>query len=189
MALSIYSTTGVVSALGRSMRSQSGRLIDNVIQTDAALNPGNSGGPLANSQGEVVGVNTAVIQPAQGICFATPINTAKYVAAALMEDGKITRAWLGIGAQNIPLPRRVVRFHNLETQFGIVVIGVEQGAPAERAGVQEGDVIVAFNDVFLEGVDGLHRILTQEAIGRPGKLTLIRKASKIDLAITPAIQK
>jgi S1-C subfamily serine protease len=182
-------TAGVVSALGRSMRSQSGRLIDNVIQTDAALNPGNSGGPLANSHGEVIGVNTAVIQPAQGICFATPINTAKFVAAVLMKEGKITRAWLGIGAQNIDLPRRVVRFHSLEYDFGVLVIGVEDKGPAEIAGLREGDVIVAFNDVHLKNIDDLHRLLTDKAVGRPGKLTVIRKSDKIELPISPSIQK
>ena len=182
-------TTGVVSALGRSMRSQSGRLIDNVIQTDAALNPGNSGGPLANSQGEVIGVNTAVIQPAQGICFATPINTAKFVAAALMRDGKITRAWLGIGAQNVNLPRRVVRYHNLTYEFGVLIIGVEEKSPAAIAGLSEGDVIVAFNDTPLKNIDDLHRMLTDKAVGQAGKLTVIRKSDKLELPISPSIQK
>jgi S1-C subfamily serine protease len=182
-------TAGVVSALGRSMRSQSGRLIDNVIQTDAALNPGNSGGPLANSHGEVIGVNTAVIQPAQGICFATPINTAKFVAGILMKEGKITRAWLGIGAQNVNLPRRVVRFHNLQYEFAVLVIGVEEKGPAEIAGLKEGDVIVAFNEAPLKNIDDLHRQLTDKAVGRASTLTVIRKSDKFELPISPSIQK
>jgi S1-C subfamily serine protease len=182
-------TAGVVSALGRSMRSQSGRLIDNVIQTDAALNPGNSGGPLANTRGEVIGVNTAVIQPAQGICFATPINSAKFVATALMKDGKITRAWLGIGAQNVTLPRRVVRYHDLEKEFGVLVIAVEEKSPAKRAGLEEGDVVVAFDGLALRNVDDLHRLLTDKAVGRICHLTVLRKSHKFELAITPAIQK
>src|SRR5271154_5801142 len=135
-------TAGVVSALGRSMRSQSGRLIDNVIQTDAALNPGNSGGPLVNSRGEIIGVNTAIILPAQGICFAIASNTAEFVAAWLIKEGRIRRSWIGVAGQNAPIDRRVVRFHRLATDRGALVAGVETGSPASRAGLREGDVIV-----------------------------------------------
>ena len=129
-------TAGVVSALGRSMRSQSGRLIDNVIQTDAALNPGNSGGPLANSRGETIGVNTAIILPAQGICFAIASNTAEFVAAWLIKEGRIRRSWIGVAGQNVPIHRRVVRFHRLAVDYGVLVASIEPGSPATRAGLR-----------------------------------------------------
>jgi S1-C subfamily serine protease len=180
-------TSGVVSALGRSMRSNSGRLIDNVIQTDAALNPGNSGGPLANSRGEVIGVNTAIIAPAQGICFATPINTAKLVAAMLIRDGVVKRGRLGIGVQNIELPRRVVRFHDLRSDSGILIISVEANGPADRAGLQERDVIVGFHDKAVSGVDDLHRLLTQESISKEIPVTIVRKAEKLTMTIKPSV--
>jgi S1-C subfamily serine protease len=182
-------TAGVVSALGRSMRSQSGRLIDNVIQTDAALNPGNSGGPLSNSHGEVVGVNTAIIQSAQGICFATPINTAKFVAAMLIKDGKIRRAWLGIGVQQIELPRRVVRFHGLAQENAILIISLEKGSPAEAAGLREGDAIVAFDNIPANNVDDLLRLLSKDIFGKTVTVTVIRKAELLKIQVTPGIQK
>ena len=137
-------TAGVVSALGRSLRSQNGRLMDNLIQTDAALNPGNSGGPLVSSRGEVIGVNTAVILPAQGICFAMPADTALFVAGRLIKDGRIRRAWLGLGGQTAPVARSVARFHGLPTETGVLVLSVEPKGPAAEAGVEEGDVIVSF---------------------------------------------
>src|SRR6266852_6565200 len=139
-------TAGVISALGRSLRSTSGRLIDNVIQTDAALNPGNSGGPLVNSRGEVIGVNTAIIRSAQGICFAIGINTAKFIAGRLIKDGKIRRGFLGVSGQNVPLPRRLVLAHNLPVESGIQVVAIERNSPAERAGLREGDVIVGYGE-------------------------------------------
>lgn len=178
-------TAGVVSALGRSMRSQSGRLIDNVIQTDAALNPGNSGGPLVNSRGEVIGVNTAIILPAQGICFAIASNTAEFVAAWLIKGGRIRRSWIGVIGQNAPIHRRVVRFHRLATEFGILVAGIEPGSPASRSGLREGDVIVAFENEPISGIDELHRHLVAESIGVPSHITVIRHTEKLDLIITP----
>ncbi len=178
-------TAGVVSALGRSMRSQSGRLIDNVIQTDAALNPGNSGGPLVNSRGEIIGVNTAIILPAQGICFAIASNTAEFVAAWLIKEGRIRRSWIGVAGQNVPIHRRVVRFHRLGTDYGVLVAGIELGSPATRAGLREGDVIVAFEGEPVSGIDELHRHLVAKAIGIPSQLTVIRHTEKLDLVVTP----
>ena len=178
-------TAGVVSALGRSMRAQSGRLIDNVIQTDAALNPGNSGGPLVNSHGEVIGVNTAVILPAQGICFAIASKTAEFVAAWLIKEGRIRRSWIGVAGQNVPIHRRVVRFHHLAADHGILVAGIEPGSPASRSGLREGDVIVAFADEPVPGIDALHRHLVATLIGTPTVLTIIRHTEKIELSITP----
>jgi len=178
-------TAGVVSALGRSMRSQSGRLIDNVIQTDAALNPGNSGGPLANSHGEVIGVNTAIILPAQGICFAIASNTAEFVAAWLIKEGLVRRSWIGVAGQNAPIHRRVVRFHRLAAEYGVLVAGIEPGSPASRAGLREGDVIVAFGGELVSGIDELHRHLVAKVIGIPSMLTVIRHTEKLDLVVTP----
>jgi S1-C subfamily serine protease len=182
-------TAGVISALGRSLRSQSGRLIDNVIQTDAALNPGNSGGPLVTSRGNVIGVNTAVILPAQGICFAVAVNTAVFVAARLIRDGKIRRGYIGVGGQNVPLPRRVVRYYNLKAPAGILVISVEKNSPAQRAGLFEGDIIVGYGNQPVSGIDDLHRILTENQVGVKSPLTLIRKAEKIVLDIIPEESK
>jgi S1-C subfamily serine protease len=179
-------TAGVVSALGRSLRSQSGRLIDNVIQTDAALNPGNSGGPLVNSRGEVIGVNTAVILPAQGICFAIAINTAKYVAARLIRDGRIVRAYLGVAGMTAPVPRRVVRFYRLAATNGVMVASVEPGSPAEKAGVKPRDIIVAYGDSPVESVDDLHKLLSEERIGAKAELTVIRGTEQIRLEVLPS---
>ena len=178
-------TAGVVSALGRSMRSESGRLIDNVIQTDVALNPGNSGGPLVNSRGEVIGVNTAIILPAQGICFAIASNTAEFVAAWLIKEGRIRRSWIGVIGQNVPIHRRVVRFHRLVAEFGVLVAGTEPGSPAGRAGLREGDVIVAFAGEPVSGIDELHRHLVAGVIGVPSSVTIIRHTEKLDLVVTP----
>ena len=178
-------TAGVVSALGRSMRSQAGRLIDNVIQTDAALNPGNSGGPLVNSNGEVIGVNTAVILPAQGICFAIASNTAEFVAAWLIKDGRIRRSWIGVMGQNAPIHRRVVRFHHLRAEFGVLVVGTEPGSPAARAGFREGDLIVAFAGQSVSSIDELHHHLVAKVIGVPTVFTIIRHTEKLDVIVTP----
>jgi S1-C subfamily serine protease len=183
-------TAGVASALGRSLRTTSGRLIDNVIQTDASLNPGNSGGPLVNSRGEVIGVNTAIIRPAQGICFAIAVNTAKRVASQLMQKGHITRGYLGVGGQDVPLHRRIVRYHNLEKEEGILVISVEKDSPAQRAGLKEGDVIVSIGGQAVSGLDDLHRLLTEDRIGIITTLTLIRRFSeKIELEVQPSARR
>jgi len=178
-------TAGVVSALGRSLRSRSGRLIDNIIQTDAALNPGNSGGPLVNSLGEVVGVNTATILSAQGLCFSIAIDTAKRVAMQLMKYGKVRRSFIGIGGQNIDLPRKFVRHFKLAIEKGIMVLAVEKGGPAEKAGVREGDVIVGFESETVEGMDDLHRLLTDGQVGVESGLEVIRRSEKLFLKITP----
>ena len=178
-------TAGVVSALGRSFRSVTGRLIDNVIQTDAALNPGNSGGPLVDSGGRVIGVNTAVILPAQGICFAVAINTAKFVAAQLIAYGKIRRGRIGVAGQNVPLLRLAIRAHGLESQSGILVTGIEPRSAAERAGIASGDIIVGFDGHAVAGVDDLHRLLVTDKIGAPATLTVLRGAEKRELPIVP----
>ena len=178
-------TAGVISALGRSMRADSGRLMDNIIQTDAALNPGNSGGPLVNSRGEVIGVNTAVILPAQGICFAIAIDMAKYIAGWLIKDGRVRRSYIGVGGQNTRLHRRVTRYYNLPVENGLLVVTVERGSPADRAGLREGDVIVEFDGGPIAGIDELHRQLTESRIGRRSPLTVIRNTEKLTLDIQP----
>ncbi|TMQ47127.1 MAG: trypsin-like serine protease [Candidatus Eisenbacteria bacterium] len=180
-------TAGVVSALGRSLRAQSGRLIDNVIQTDAALNPGNSGGPLVDSRGDVIGVNTAVIMPAQGICFAIAINNAKFVASRLIRDGKVTRSYIGVGGQTVPVARRVSRFHQLSVESGVLVVSLEQGGPAEKAGVRLGDRIVAFNGQPVGGIDALQLLLTEQQVGVPSKITVLRLTEKLDFEVTPVL--
>jgi len=178
-------TAGVISALGRSLRSYSGRLIEDVIQTDAALNPGNSGGPLVDSQGEVIGVNTATILPAQGICFAIGINTAKFVAGRLLRDGRIRRSYIGVSAQTAPIHRRVVRFYNLSKETGVVVLGVEERSPARAAGLRQGDVIVELDRKPVAGVDDLHRLLTDAQVGTRCELTVIRHTERLALLIVP----
>jgi len=178
-------TAGVVSALGRSLRSRTGRLISHVIQTDAALNPGNSGGPLVNSQGQVVGVNTAIILPAQGICFAIAVNTAKFVAARLIRDGKIRRSYIGVAGQDVPLQRRVVRLNGLEVESGVLVVSVEAQSPAEKGGLLEGDVIVGYDDHPVAGIDTLHQLLTEEKVGVTALLTVLRHGEKRTIHIVP----
>ena len=178
-------TAGVVSALGRSMRSRSGRLIDNIIQTDAALNPGNSGGPLVNARGEVVGVNTATILQAQGLCFAIAIDTAKRVAGQLIKYGKVRRGYIGVGGQNIGLPRDLVRYFNLRTEKGVLVVAVEEKGPAARAGIREGDILVGFENGTIETVDDLHRSLTDGRVGVECGLTVIRRPRKWEARVIP----
>jgi S1-C subfamily serine protease len=178
-------TAGVVSALGRSLRSYSGRLIDDVIQTDASLNPGNSGGPLVDSAGRVIGVNTATILPAQGICFAIGINTAKFIASRLLRDGRIRRSYIGVSAQTVPVHRRVVRFYDLAKETGALVLSVEDSSPAQRAGLREGDVIVALQGHAVAGVDDLHRLLTEVRVGVSCPLTVVRHTQKVELKVVP----
>lgn len=178
-------TAGVVSALGRSLRSYSGRMIDDVIQTDAALNPGNSGGPLVSSDGQVIGVNTATIMGAQGLCFAIGINTAKFVASRLLQQGRIQRAYIGVEAQTVPLHRRVVRFYDLAKETGVMVVGVTPGSPAERAGLHEGDVILALAGQPVAGIDDLHRLLTDTKVDAKNAITVLRHTERVELEIVP----
>jgi S1-C subfamily serine protease len=178
-------TAGVVSALGRSLRGQSGRLMDNLIQTDAALNPGNSGGPLVSSRGEVIGVNTAVILPAQGICFAVPSDTARFVAGRLIKDGLIRRAWLGLGGQTAAVVRAVARAYGLQADTGVLVLSVERRGPAAEAGVQEGDVIVGLGEEPVAGIDDLMRLLVDIPIEQPMPISVIRRLERHRITIRP----
>jgi S1-C subfamily serine protease len=178
-------TAGIVSALGRSMRGATGRLLDNIIQTDAALNPGNSGGPLVDSSGTVIGVNTAVILPAQGICFAIASNTAERVAIALIREGRVRRAYLGISAQDLQLARRVVRHFDLPRESGARVDAVTRDSPAALAGIRTGDVIVALGDAPVAGVDDLQRLLTGGRIGDALDVIVLRRDQRLALAVTP----
>jgi S1-C subfamily serine protease len=178
-------TAGVVSALGRSLRAQTGRLMDNLIQTDAALNPGNSGGPLVSSRGEVVGVNTAVIRPAQGICFAIPIQTAEFVAGRLIKDGRIRRGWLGMGGQTAPLPRNVVRAHALSAATGVLVLSVEPGSPAAAAGLLDGDVVVSFGAQVVATIDDLQRYLADGPIAVAVPVRVVRRLELRTLEVVP----
>jgi len=178
-------TAGIVSGLGRSLRARSGRLIDDVIQTDAALNPGNSGGALVTSRGEVVGINTATIMPAQGLCFAVASNTARWVATRLMSDGRIRRSYVGVAGQNAPVPRDHARANGLAVTSGVLVLSVEPDSPASRAGLAGGDVILSLGEQAVAGVDDLHRYLTQERIGVSLSLTVLRRGRRIRLTIVP----
>jgi S1-C subfamily serine protease len=178
-------TAGIVSALGRTLRTRSGRNLESVIQTDAPLNPGNSGGPLVSGAGRVVGINTATIMPAQGICFAIGIDTAIWVATRIMRDGRVRRSRLGVSGQTVPIGTRVRRFHRLSQASGVLVLEAQEGGPAAGAGVRPGDVIVAFDDVPVAGVDDLHRMLTVERAKCPVALGVLRRADRLSLAATP----
>jgi S1-C subfamily serine protease len=178
-------TAGVVSNLARSFRSANGRLIDNIIQTDAALNPGNSGGPLVDSRGRVIGVNTAIIPAAQGICFAIPGNTAQFVASRLIRDGRIKRSYIGVAGQNVPLHRRVVRYFDLPYETGMLVVGIEPDSPAQKADLQEGDVIIELDGRPVRDIDDLQRLLTDERVGVEIPMVALRRTEKRDLRITP----
>ncbi|HSQ61524.1 MAG TPA: trypsin-like peptidase domain-containing protein [Acidobacteriota bacterium] len=179
-------TAGVVSALGRSLRAQTGRLIDNVIQTDAALNPGNSGGPLVDTQGAVIGVNSAVILPAQGICFAIAANTAHWVASELIRNGRVRRSVLGLSGQTVPLGRRLARYHRLDLASAVRVTGLLTGGPAARGGVQEGDLLVGFGDRPVRGIDDLQRYLGGDAVGAEVSLDVVRRAERLTITVVPA---
>jgi S1-C subfamily serine protease len=178
-------TAGIVSGLGRSLRGASGRLIDNVIQTDAALNPGNSGGPLVNTRGEVIGVNTAIIRPAQGICFAIASNTARWVVAWLIKDGRIRRSFIGVAGQNVPLIRKVARYHHVAQETGVLVAGLEPDSAAVRAGLREGDIVLALDGVATPAVDALHKLLTGDRIGERAIVTFLRGVELRRHAIIP----
>jgi S1-C subfamily serine protease len=178
-------TAGVVSALGRSLRSRSGRLIENLIQTDAALNPGNSGGPLVTSRGDVVGVNTAAILGVQGISFAIPINTARHVVSLLLRDGRVRRAAIGISGQDVDLPRHLARALGLTAERGVGVVQITDGSAAEQAGVRQHDIIVGFANAAVASVDDLHRLLTEDRIGQPLPLAIVRDRSRRTLMVVP----
>jgi len=178
-------TSGVVSGRGRSLRAGSGRLIEDIIQTDAALNPGNSGGPLVTSRGEVVGVNTAMILPAQGLCFAIPSKIAGFVASRLVRDGKIRRSYIGVVGQNAPVPRKAAVALGIGRETGVLVVSVEEGSPAQVAGIAGGDYILEMDGRPVASVDDLHRILTEEKINASSVVTVLRKAGRADIAIVP----
>jgi len=179
-------TAGVVSAMGRSLRAQTGRLMTGLIQTDAALNPGNSGGPLLNSAGEVVGVNTAVIMPAQGISFAVSADTAHIVIPQLLRDGRVRRSYLGLAAQDVPLPRRLVRHHSLPADHGVLVTEVVADMPARRGGVRDGDLIVGFDGVPVTRTDDLHRLLTSDRVGQETTIRVLRGVDLLELPVVPS---
>jgi S1-C subfamily serine protease len=179
-------TAGVVSALGRSLRARSGRLMDDIIQTDAALNPGNSGGPLVTTGGEVIGVNTATILPAHALCFAIASNTARFVAARLIRDGRIRRSYIGLAGQTVPIPRAVARENQLAVTSGVFVVSVEPNSPAAAAGLKDGDVMLAFAGEPVTGVDDLHRLLTEDKIGEPIAITFLRSARRRKITVVPA---
>jgi len=179
-------TAGVISALGRSMRSKSGRLIEEVIQTDAALNPGNSGGPLVDSRGRLIGINTAIIQMAQGICFAIPVNTVRRVVAQLFSRGRVVRGFLGISGQTVPLPTRVVRHYNLAQESGARIMSVVARSPAQVAGLREGDIIIRLGECTVATVDDIHRSLIGDTIGRKMAVSFLRDWVKLEnTVVTP----
>ncbi|MBV9125841.1 MAG: trypsin-like peptidase domain-containing protein [Planctomycetes bacterium] len=179
-------TAGVVSALGRTLRSITGHLVDNVIQTDAALNPGNSGGPLVNSQGMVIGINTAIILPAQGICFAIPINMAKHILPQLMQHGRVVRGYLGLHGRSVPLPKHLRRLFGLDQTEGVEVIAVEEQGPADQAGIEEGDVILSLGDQTAGSIDDLHKLLTQLPVGIPANVRFLRGERRLERFVVPA---
>jgi S1-C subfamily serine protease len=179
-------TAGVVSALGRTLRASSGRLMDDLIQTDASLNPGNSGGPLVTTAGEVIGINTAMILPAHGLCFAIASNTARFVAARLIRDGRIRRSYIGVAGENVPVPRALARANQLAASSGVRVASVEADGPAAAAGLREGDVILAFGGQAIAGLDDLHRRLTEDRIGLPSAVTILRDGQRRLITVVPS---
>ena len=178
-------TAGVVSALGRSLRARTGRLMDDIIQTDAALNPGNSGGPLVTTRGDVIGINTATILPAQGLCFAIASNTARFVASRLIRDGRIRRSYIGLAGQTVPIPRAVARDNQLAVTSGVFIVSIEANSPAAIAGLKDGDVLLAFAGTPVTGVDELHRLLTEDRIGVPTAITILRSARRRQITVLP----
>ena len=186
LGFSFTVSAGVVSALGRTLRAQDGRLMDAIIQTDVAMNPGNSGGPLVDSRGRVVGINTAVILGAQGISFSVPVDTARWVLGELMQHGRVRRGVLGLAAQTRPIDRRLARHHGLAQKTGIEIMELVRGKPADKAGLKEGDIIVALDGQTVESVDGVHKLLGASSIGRDLPLRVLRGAKMLDLNVTPA---
>jgi S1-C subfamily serine protease len=178
-------TAGVVSALGRTLRSITGHLVDNIIQTDASLNPGNSGGPLLDSRGRVIGINTAIIRPAQGICFAIPINMARHILPQLMKHGRVVRGYLGLHGRNVPIPKAVARTWGLPNTSGVQVMAIETGAPADQAGLLEDDIIVGLGDLPVGSIDDLHKLLTQLPVDIPATLTFLRGDRKLERMAVP----
>ena len=179
-------TAGVVSALGRSMQGSSGRMMEEIVQTDAALNPGNSGGPLVDSAGRVIGVNTATIMGAQGLCFAIGIDTAKYIASQILQHCRVGRSWIGIAVQNVPLPRRVVYEYKLAADSGVMATSVDSNGPAARAGMRDGDIILGFAGETISAINELHKVLTAERVGKPQPVLVLRGVSLVDLTMVPA---
>lgn len=179
-------TAGVVSATGRSLRAQTGRMMTGLIQTDAALNPGNSGGPLVNALGEAVGINTAVILPAQGISFAVSADTARIVVPQLLRDGRVRRSYLGIAAQDVPLPRRITRHYGLTIDTGVLITEAVAGMPADRAGMRDGDLIIGFDGTDIERTDDLHRLLTGDHVGRTAIVRVLRGTELLHLSVVPS---
>ncbi len=178
-------TAGVISALGRTLRSITGHLVDNIIQTDASLNPGNSGGPLLDNRGRVIGINTAIIRPAQGICFAIPVNMAKHILPQLMKYGRVVRGYLGLHGRNVPIPKTLGRKFELLNSSGVQVMAIESGSPAEQAGLLEDDIIVALGDLPVTNIDDLHKLLTQLPVGIPATLTFLRGDRKLERMAVP----
>lgn len=178
-------TSGIVSGLGRSLRARSGRLMDDILQSDAALNPGNSGGPLVTTRGVVIGVNTAMIQAAQGLSFSIASNTARFVAARLIRDGRIRRSYIGVAGQNVPVPRAHARANGIAASSGILVESIENGSPADTAGLLPGDVVLAFSGMPVTGIDDLHRLLTEDRIDIPAPLVILRRGSRRQVTIVP----
>ncbi len=178
-------TAGIVSAIGRSLRARTGRLIEDLIQTDASLNPGNSGGPLVDSSGAVIGVNTAMIQPAHGLSFAIASSTARFVAGRLIRDGRLRRSYIGVAGQTVPVPRALSRFHRLAIASGVLVASIDPNSPAAAAGLKDGDIIVGFADEIVSAVDALHRQLTGERVGVATKVTVLRRGERRALTVVP----
>jgi S1-C subfamily serine protease len=179
-------TAGVISALGRSLRARSGRLMDDIIQTDAALNPGNSGGPLVTARGEVIGINTAMILPAQGLCFAIGSNTARFVAARLIRDGRVRRSYIGVAGQNVPIPRAIARINQLALTSGVLVVSVEAGSPAAQGGLRDGDIVVRLHEEAVTGIDDLLRLLSEELIGVSVPVTVLRAGARHQITVVPS---
>jgi S1-C subfamily serine protease len=178
-------TAGVVSALGRTLRSITGHLVDNIIQTDAALNPGNSGGPLSDNQGRVIGINTAIIRPAQGICFAIPVNMARHILPQLMQYGRVTRGYLGLHGRNVPIPRAVARQYDLPNTTGVQVMAIESGSPADQAGLLEDDIIVRLGEHPVSSIDNLHKLLTSLPVGVPSSMWFLREQRLLERLVVP----